>query len=203
MSRLGAYLTLERLGSLIATREAAAALGMSAAAASRMLHRLEDEGHAHRVRSGVWAIGPTVPDPFEIASELVRPHPAYVSFTSALNFHGLIDQIPREITVASLGRARRIPTTLGTYAIHHLPPGLFGGWEETRRGPIATPEKAVFDLSYASVVHTGRARHIPELELRAGFDRVAITRWVARIASPRLRTMTARAVEEALARATR
>ncbi|MFH1474443.1 MAG: hypothetical protein ABIG85_01140, partial [Chloroflexota bacterium] len=69
--------------------------------------------------------------------------PLYVVDAFA-NHHGMIDQLPREVSVASLDRARRITTTLGTFAIHHLPPELFGGWAETPRGPVATPEKAIF-----------------------------------------------------------
>jgi len=141
MTRLQTYTTLERLGPVIRTGEAAAALRTSVSSTSRMLRSLEENGLARRVRSGVWSVGPDSPDPFMIAPELTRPHLAYVSFDSALNYHGMIDQIPREVSVASLDRARRITTNIGTFAIHHLPPELFGGWQETRRGSVAGPRK--------------------------------------------------------------
>ena len=155
------------------------------------------------MRSGVWSVGPDSPDPFMIAPELTRPHLAYVSFDSALNYHGMIDQIPREVSVASLDRARRITTNIGTFAIHHLPPELFGGWQETRRGSVARPEKAIFDICYASAAHRGRTRRIPELELPAGFDIHVIEEWATRIESPRVRTLARRAIEYAMSRATR
>lgn len=202
MSRLAAYSTLERLGPIVSTAEAAAALRRTASSTSRLLRGLEEVGRAHQVRAGLWALGPNLPDPFEIVGELTRPHPAYVSFLSALNHHGMIDQIPREILVASLDRARRIKTNLGTFAIHHLAPELFGGWQETGRGRVATPEKAVFDLSYVSAVHAGRPRGIPELDLPTGFDPKAIDQWVNRIDSARLATMTRLGVDHMLARAT-
>ena len=203
MTRLQAYTTLERLGPVVRTSEAAAALRTSVSSTSRMLRSLEENGLARRVRSGVWSVGPDSPDPFMIAPELTRPHPAYVSFYSALNYHWMIDQIPREVSVASLDRARRITTNIGTFAIHHLPPELFDGWQETRRGRVARPEKAIFDICYASAAHRGITRRIPELELPARFDVGVIEALATRIESPRVRTLTRKAIEYAMSRATR
>lgn len=203
MSQLEAYTLLERLGPVVSTAEAAAVLRRSASSTSRLLRGLEKAGRARQVRHGTWAIGQAAPHPFAIVAELTRPHPAYVSFTSALNYHGLIDQLPREIGVASLDRARRIRTSLGTFSVHHLPPELFGDWRETRHGLVATPEKALFDLGYVSAVRAGRPHHVPELELPAGFDRTAIDAWVERIASVRVATLTRRGVDHMLSRASR
>ena len=203
MTRLVTYATLERLGPFFATGEAAAALRMSVSSMSRMLRGLEAEGWARQVRSGLWSVGRDAPDPFVLASELTRPHLAYVSFESALSHHGMIDQVPREVSIASLDRARRIVTSVGTFAIHHLPPELFGGWQETPRGRVAGPEKAIFDISYASVAHRGRGRQLPELDPPEGFDVRVIEEWAARIESPRTRTLTRRAIEHAISRATR
>ena len=44
-------------------------------------------------------------DPRRLADEVTRPYPAYISFASTLNFHQLIDQLPRDIAVASLDRS--------------------------------------------------------------------------------------------------
>jgi predicted transcriptional regulator of viral defense system len=201
VTRLAAYATLERLGPVVATGEAAAALRISASSASRLLAGLAQEGHAVRLRSGLWSVGLVAPDPFLLAPELTRPHPSYVSFESALAYHGMIDQLPREVTIASLDRARRIATSVGTFAIHHLPPALFGGWEETARGRVAGPEKALFDIAYVGAAHRGRARHVPELELPAGFEVRALDEWAGRTESSRIRTLTKRAIEQALSRA--
>jgi len=203
MTRLVTYATLERLGPVLSTGEAAAALRMSVSSTSRMLRGLEQAGRARQVRSGLWSVGLDAPDPFTIASELTRPHPAYVSFESALSYHGMIDQLPKEVSIASLDRARRIATSVGTFAIHHLPPELFGGWQETPRGRVAGPGKAIFDISYASVAHRGRGRQLPELDLPEGFDVRVVEEWAARIESPRTRTLTRRAIEHAMSRATR
>jgi predicted transcriptional regulator of viral defense system len=168
-----------------------------------LLARLESERRARRIRHGLWAIGKLAPDPYLLPEHLTRPAPAYVSLTSALNFHGMIDQQPREITVASTGRARRIETSLGIFAIHRLPAELFGGWIETPQGRVATPEKAIFDLAYTGAAHRAKARRVPEIELPAGFDRGRLDEWCARIASPRLATLARAGVAAILARAVR
>lgn len=203
MTRLEAYSTLERLGPVVRTAEAAAALRMSVRSATRLLQGLAGLGRARSLRNGVWFVGPGEPDPFTIVSDLTRPYPSYVSFASALSYHAMIDQVPREFSVASLDRARRIETSLGTFAVHHLAPELFGGWDETSRGRVATPEKAIFDLSYVAAVHSGRPRRVPEIDLPAKFDAGAIDAWVAQIASPRVATMTRRGVEYTLSRVVR
>jgi len=197
---LAAYSRLEALGSVVTTAEAAAALRVSSASASRILRTLEAEGRATRLRTGLWHIGPGRPMATAIVRDVLRPHPAYISFLSALNIAGAIDQRPRTISVASLDRARTIETAVGTYAVHHLPPALFGGWEETRNGPVATPVKAIFDLCYVSAAHRGRARRLPELEVPGLHSVEQFEPWLSRIESPRLRSVTETGLRSAIAR---
>jgi predicted transcriptional regulator of viral defense system len=200
---LSAFATLDRLGPTVTTGEAAAALDISVSQASRLLRSLEATGLARHVRYGLWIVGTDPVDPRALIEEITRPHPAYVSFTSALSAHGMIDQVPREISVASLGSAKRVATELATFAVHHLPPALFGGWVERDGVKLARPEKALFDLAYVSAVHSGRPRRIPELELPGHFDRTELDRWLARIESRRIRTLTSRGLRYALGRAVR
>ena len=198
---LATYATLARLGPTVTTAEAAAALDVSVSEASRSLRRLEAADLARHVRYGLWQIGTGAVDPRSLVDEITRPYPAYVSFTSALNAHGMLDQLPREISVASLEDAKRVKTAFATYTIHHLPPALFGGWIERDGVKLAGPEKALFDLAYVSAVHGGRSHRVPELELPAGFDRSELERWISRIESPRVRTLTTRGLRSMLARA--
>ncbi|HJW76132.1 MAG TPA: hypothetical protein VJ787_10755 [Thermoleophilia bacterium] len=200
---LASFAALSRLGPTVTTGEAATALDISVSQASRLLRTLEAQDLARHVRYGLWTVGPTAVDPLTLVEEVTRPYPAYVSFTSALNAHGMIDQVPREISVASLDSAKRVKTELGTYAVHHVPPALFGGWIERDGVKLARPEKALFDLAYVSAVHEGRPRRVPELELPAGFDRDELGRWLSRIESPRVRTITSRGLLQLLARAVR
>jgi predicted transcriptional regulator of viral defense system len=200
VSVLAAYGRLEALGDVVTTGEAAAALRTSSASASRTLATLEAEGRALRLRSGLWHIGRGRPLPTAIVRDICRPHPAYVSFLSALDIAGAIDQRPRVISVASLDRARTIETAVGTYAVQHLPPSLFGGWEETGNGPVAAPVKAIFDLCYVSAAHRGRLRSLPELDLPELHSLDQFQPWLSRIGSPRVRSVTEAGLRGAIVR---
>lgn len=200
---LASFSDLSRLGPTIRTSEAAAALGVSVSQASRLLRTLERRNLARHIRHGLWIVGADSIDPRALAAEITRPHPAYVSFTSALNAHGMIDQVPREISIASLDEAKRVKTALGTFVVHHLSPEVFGGWEERGGILLAQPEKALFDLAYVSAVHRGRPQRIPELDLPDNFRKSELDQWVSRIRSPRVRTLTKRGLKYALMRAVR
>lgn len=187
---------------LIETREAAARLGLSTSRTSQLLHSLEESGLVRRLRRGLWALHPDV-DPFSVPPYLTAPLPAYVSFWSGLARHGLIEQVPRQIFVASLDRTRRITTKVGTYSIHHLAPELFDGFDGSEEiGYLATPEKALFDTVYLRAPRGGQIL-LPELELPAGFQEEKLAEWASRVARPRLRTLVSRGLAKALAGAGR
>jgi hypothetical protein len=96
-----------------------------------------------------------------------------------------------------------VRTPLATYAVHHLPPALFGGWIERDGVKLASPEKALFDLAYVAAAHRGGVRQVPELDLGRDFDHAEFERWLGRIASDRVRTVTARSIRRALAKRAR
>lgn len=197
---LGDLLRLRR--PIIETREAAVRLGLSVSRASQLLGSLEASGLVRRLRRGLWALRPDV-DLFTLPPYLTAPFPAYVSFWSALARHGMIEQVPRQIFVASLDRSRRITTTVGTYSIHHLVPELFGGYTGSEEdGYLATPEKALFDTVYLHGPRGGRIV-LPEVELPPGFAAGKLQEWTSCIARPRLRTIVSRGLDRALATASR
>lgn len=201
---LDAYASLLRMsaGEPISTSEAAARLRVSHSSASHTLGKLSDRGFAQRIRPGLWALGEAAPDRFAIVPSLTAPAPSYVSFASALNYYGLIDQLPRQTTVASTGRPHTIKTALGEYVVHRIPPELFDGWVNERGSPVAIPEKALFDLAYVAAVR-GRPAFAPELDLPPDFSASRFERWIESIGAARLRTLTRQELERLLARATR
>ena len=182
---------------VVTTGEAAAIWETSVRTAGRRLRAMEDGGLVRRLRRGLWALDIEVA-PFAVAPFLTAPFPAYVSFWSALYRHQMIEQIPRQISVASLDRARVIETTIGTYGIHHLAPELFGGYEGSQAsGYLASPEKALFDAVYVRAASGGRA-FFPELSLPEDFNHDQLKEWIERIESPRLRTVVSRRLGEVL-----
>jgi predicted transcriptional regulator of viral defense system len=175
---------------------------MSSSAASQVMASLAANGLAVRIRHGLWIVGEPPRNRLVLIPALTAPSPAYVSFASALNIHGLIDQLPREVMVASTGRPRLIQTQLGAFRIHRIPPALFGGWNEIDGAWIAVPEKAIFDIAYVAAVR-GKRANVPELELPDTFDLRIVEPWLERVASRRLRTLTRQRIEIVLQRATR
>jgi predicted transcriptional regulator of viral defense system len=182
---------------IVTNREAAARWRASHGTAARRLRRLEEAGLVRRLRRGLWALDPNI-EPFVVVPYLTAPLPAYVSFFSALSRHEMIEQIPRQTSVASLDRAQRITTTIGIYEIHHLAPELFTGYEGSEEtGYLATPEKALFDSVYVRAASGGQA-FFPELSLPGDFDDAKLRGWIARIVSSRLRTLVSRRLNEVL-----
>lgn len=202
MKAMDAYGDLRRMGSaVVTTREAAARLKTSARNASRALREMQHAGLVRRLRQGLWALDPEI-EQFAVAPHLTAPFPAYVSLFSALHRHGLIEQIPRPVSVVSLDRARLIETSIGYYEIHQIAPELFGGYEGSpQHGYLATPEKALFDLVYIRAAAGDRA-YLPELSLPADFDRSELKRWGEKIRSARLRTLVSRRLRETISGAT-
>jgi predicted transcriptional regulator of viral defense system len=182
---------------VITTADAAAALRLRPETASQTLRRLAAAGLVFSVRKGLWTLD-ALPNQASLAEHITAPYPAYVSLQSALYLRGMIDQIPAMLYVASLGRAARVETAAGTFSVHHLPPGLFGGFEinQDAGAKIATPEKAIFDFLYLSGTRSRTFRALPELELPRSFRRVRVQTWIRRIPSQRLRTLTARRLDE-------
>ncbi len=202
MRATDALADLRRLGlPVIETREASARLGVTPKTASKILNTLGKAGLIQQLRQGLWALTPPISSDV-VPPYLTAPFPAYISFWSALARHGMIEQIPRQVFVASLDRTKTIRTTVGTYSIHRLAPEVFDGYEGTAEtGYLAIPEKALFDAVYLRAPRGGSGLRLPELELPAGFDERKLENWVAAVKRPRLRTLVARGIENALASA--
>ena len=201
MSATEALARLRRLGKpLVTTEEAALALKATRSAVSHALRRLEQARLVQRVRHGLWAVDPPV-EPLLLPEYLTTPLPAYVSFQSALFLHGLISQVPEVIYVASLARTRRIKTRLGTFSIHRLAPGFFGGYETVPASGVhlATPEKALLDTLYLVPARSRLFARLPEVELPERFRRAEARRWLARIPAGPRRMMVARRLDQLLA----
>lgn len=198
MRTTAAYGDLLRMGRpIVTTAEAATRWRVEEGTARRRLRSIAEAGLGRRLRRGLWTLDPEV-DPFVVPPFLTAPLPAYVSFSSALRRHGLIEQIPRQVSIASLDRSRRIVTSVGTYAVHHLASEVFGGFQGSQdAGYVATPEKAIFDSVYIRAA-AGSIAYFPELSLPESFDASSAKEWCERIRSPRLRTLVNRRLRDVL-----
>jgi predicted transcriptional regulator of viral defense system len=184
---------------VVTTGEAALLLGMEQSATTQALKRLARAGLLQRIRHGLWTTEASL-DALLLPEYLTAPFPSYVSFQSALFFHGMISQIPSVIYVASLAPTRRVRTSLGTFSVHRLAPTFFGGYDIVKGSGVhlATPEKALLDILYLGQARSRLFAHLPEVELPRQFDRDRIEYWVRRIPPGPRRTSVERRLKELL-----
>lgn len=198
MNRLDAFEQLRGMGSpVFRTSEAARALGQLDSTTHETLSVLAERGLITPIRRGWWALtyGGTQ-DVGALVPHLAAPFRAYISFESALFRHGWITQIPPRVTVATLGRSRRVRTRLGTFDLRQLPPEVFDPGESANPPWLARPEKAAVDWAYRAS-HAGfESARFPEIEPTDKPDQDALVSHVSRIPSERVRTLTARILAE-------
>jgi predicted transcriptional regulator of viral defense system len=175
------------------TAEVAERADVALSNASRDLAELEQGGMLVRVRRGLWAVeGHPDFSPYAVVPHLFLDRPGgYVSLLSALNLHGMMEQIPRAVHVVTTGQRPRLRTRVGTYEFYRIAPKLFGGYGLYRRTgnfDVATPEKALFDTLYFSARRGRRFTALPELEVPGGLSQSEVEHWIERIDHPPLRT---------------
>jgi predicted transcriptional regulator of viral defense system len=91
-------------------------------------------------------------DSFEIATILYGP--SYISFESALSYHGWIPEAVRTTTCASIKRGKEFETPIGRFSYERIPIEVFSfGIKQVPKENvvlwIASPWKAIADMIYA------------------------------------------------------
>lgn len=171
---------------VFSTSQVAEVTDMVPSNVSRDLAKLQEKGMVVRIRRGLWAIA-NHPDfsPYAVVPHLFEaPEEGYVSLLSALNLHGMIDQIPRVVQVMTTGQRPRLRTPVATYEFHQIQPELFAGhgpYRGTGNFEIALPEKALFDTLYLSARKGRRFSYLPEVETPANFSPAEVEGWIARV----------------------
>jgi len=172
----------------------------SVSATSQTLSRLARQEVIKKVKNGLWCL-PAHPyfSPFALIPFLTPRQRVYVSFISALHLHGLTEQIPQIIYVATTGHTRIIRTGIGTYSFHQLSPEFIAGfdWYGKRQDfPIAGAEKALIDSLYLSSRKGKRFGIFPELYFGPDFSFRRAARWGKMIPDKRIRVHVLKKLEE-------
>lgn len=173
---------------VFSARELSAVSGKSPSTVSQGLAYLQQQGLTVKVSHGLWAAGASAPSPYAVIPCLLPRQRAYVSFTSALHLHGIIEQIPQAVTLASVAHSAEIQTASGLFIVHHLAPSFFCGfgWREGGEGfLIAEPEKALADCLYISAFRKRQFSHFPELRFDRSFSFKKVSSWIDRITNLR------------------
>jgi predicted transcriptional regulator of viral defense system len=135
-----AIFSVQQLANLIAKPKAVAKV---------YLGRLAKEGLATKIIRGRISFSD---DDFVIATQLYEP--SYVSFTSALHFHELINQVPNKVECVTTRNSRKYKRLGISY--RKLPTSLFFGYSQIRKGDsyvmMADKEKAVLDMAYLNLM---------------------------------------------------
>lgn len=173
------------------THELRVRSGKSASAVTQALNHLEKEGIIFRIYRGIWAEKDNEKlSPYAAIGHLLPRHRCYVSFISALHLHGIIEQIPQVITLASTAHTKTIHTKLGTFSIHQISPLFFEGfgwYKQTGNFLIAEPEKALIDCLYLSTRKKRQFGHFPELHFSNKFSFRKAREWVKKIPEYKIR----------------
>jgi predicted transcriptional regulator of viral defense system len=119
--------------------------GKSKAISSVYSSRLVKSGLATRLQKGTISF---VKDDFVIATQLVEP--SYISLNSALLFHGIVTQVPKNIECATPRNSIKHEEIGIVY--HKISPSLFFGFQRIDKSGsyvlVAEPEKALIDGVY-------------------------------------------------------
>ncbi len=184
---------------IFTTSEVSLISGKSLSATVQALNVLEQQGLIFKVYRGVWAeVGSKDISPYKVVPYLFLKQRVYVSFISALHLHGMIEQIPQVVTIASTGHTKVIHTNLGVFSLHRIAADFFSGfnWYQDRGDfLIAEPEKALVDSLYISSCKKKQFGYFPELHFSKNFSFSKLKKWVKKIPSVRSRSYVEKKVE--------
>ncbi len=113
----------------------------------------QKKGYIESIKKGVYKLSDfELKDHFILANFIYFP--SYISLESALNYYGIVPDVPFSLTSVTVKKTKIFPTKkYGTFAYSHIKPELFFGFQFIRVEKnygynIALPEKALFDYFY-------------------------------------------------------
>jgi hypothetical protein len=126
------------------------------------VRRLIEDSVLVQLERGKYLINSKNVTDFEIAQFLYNP--SYISFETALNYHGVLSQFPYEITSATT--KKRISKQVNGKSFNYLSvqKNLFIGFYKQDDALIAYPEKALFDQLYMSLKGSRSINSIDEYD---------------------------------------
>lgn len=110
------------------------------------IKRLKDKGLLTQIKRGVYCLAGQELSNFEYSNVLYTP--SYISLDSALNYYGILTQVPLSVTSVTLKRAKTIIYQNVSYEYFHVNPGYFWGFEVINNVLVADPEKSLIDKIY-------------------------------------------------------
>lgn len=112
---------------------------------------------------GKYYVTSKTPSDFQIAYFLYNP--SYISFETALSYHGVLSQFPTVITSVTTRRSRTKVLPNKEYTFSHIQKGLYIGYIKKDGFLLATPEKALVDQIYFSLKSLKSIQNLDEYNL--------------------------------------
>lgn len=117
------------------------------------LNKWIEKGYLKKIKRGIfWFPEIEIEDNFYLVEKILFP--SYISLESALNYYGIIPDIPQITTCLTSLTTRKFKTPLGNYFYHHIKKDYFFGfrtiYSQDKRFfyNIALSEKALLDFIY-------------------------------------------------------
>ncbi len=110
------------------------------------VRRLEERKIIRKIEKGKYVKEDSTYTNFEISQFIYNP--SYISFETALNYYGLLDQFPYEITAVTTKKSIEKVFDGRVFSFLHIKKDIFLGYKKEGEYLIALPEKAIFDQIY-------------------------------------------------------
>ena len=129
--------------------------GVSAVAASALLHRYKKRGFILQLKRGFYVFPDALPPDVYIANKIYAP--SYVSLEFALSYHGVIPETVYEITSVTTKATRRFETLGKIFSYRKIKKAAYTGYEIQKQKSlgfyIADAEKAFVDTNYLRLLN--------------------------------------------------
>ena len=127
-----------------------AIFGVSAVAASGLLHRYKKRGFILQLKRGLYVFPDLLPPDVYVANKIYSP--SYISLEFALSLHGVIPETVYEITSVTTKATRRFETLGKVFSYRKIKKSAYTGYEiQKQQGlsfNVADVEKAFVDINY-------------------------------------------------------
>lgn len=132
-----------------------------------LLSQWASKGYLKRIKKGLYCFSDfDLPNTFYLCQFLYSP--SYISLESALNFYGIIPDIPQSITCVTNRSTRCYQTPFGSFLFRSIKELAFFGFETITESKykfsyqIALPEKALLDFLYFNLARFEKAIDLKE-----------------------------------------
>ena len=117
------------------------------------LNKWIKKGYLRKIKKGLfWFPEVEIPDQFYLAEKLLSP--SYISLETALNYYGIIPDVPQKVISLTPLTTRKFKTIFGDFWFCHIKKDYFFGFKSVYSDDkrffynIAVPEKALLDFIY-------------------------------------------------------